>query len=49
MERIYKILFMAAGAEVVEGVVGVIIEVVGDVSSNELGFFFLLFCANPCK
>ena len=35
MPSIYKILFMAAGAEVVAGVVGVVVEGVVDVSSNE--------------
>ena len=43
MERIYKILFMAAGAEVVGDVAGVEVEVVGEVSSNKLGVFFCSF------
>ena len=34
---------MSAGAEVVGDVAGVIVEGVGDVSSNELKFFFFSF------
>ena len=40
----YKILFMAAGAEVVGDVVRVVVEGVGDVSSNKLGVVSIVLC-----